>query len=144
MIRFFALVVLILSSDQFLKIIILQRLAEKESVPVITNIFHLTLVHNTGVAFGFFRDSEALLRVLISLSLVVLLYWGIRLRKTVYGGSFALILGGALGNWVDRLRYGAVIDYLDFRFWPVFNLADSAITLGVVLYLWNYLKSSRT
>ena len=49
--------------------------------------------------------------------------------------AFALILGGAVGNWIDRLRFGSVIDFLDFRVWPVFNIADSAITIGVVWYL---------
>ena len=109
-------------------------------------MFHLTLVHNKGIAFGIFRQHEFILRILITLSIFVLLFIGWRMclkaggetnckRMTIQEISMALILGGALGNWIDRLRFGAVIDFLDFRIWPVFNLADTAITIGVGLYM---------
>lgn len=79
-----------------------------------------------------------MLLLLISLSLIAL---AVVARSMAGQGpmaqmSMALIFGGAIGNWMDRIRVHAVIDYLDFRIWPVFNLADSAITVGVVLYLW--------
>ncbi len=103
------------------------------------------MVHNTGIAFGFFRTHERALLILITLSLGCLFYWSTRLKEGSPSGlnraALALILGGALGNWIDRVRWGAVIDFLDFRIWPVFNIADSAITLGVGLYLISLLRS---
>ena len=104
---------------------------------VLPRIFHLTLVENQGIAFGFFQGGEKILLVMITLSILVLTGVGICSRperlKTQWG--IGLILGGALGNWVDRIRFGAVVDFLDFRIWPVFNLADTAISVGVGLFL---------
>lgn len=141
--RFFLLVFLVLVFDQLTKFLALSFLAAYDSVPVIPNIFHLTLVHNTGIAFGFFNRHREILFAAISLSLVFLGVWGARsTRNSPPAQSFALalILGGAIGNWLDRLRFGAVVDFLDFRVWPVFNGADSAITIGVVLYFWSLLR----
>ncbi len=123
--------------DQGSKAFALRSLSLHQSVPVIQDVFHFTLVHNTGIAFGFFREHPGLLLILITLSLVLLGIWAVRMESQSPWGrlTFALILGGAIGNWIDRLRFGSVIDFLDFRVWPVFNLADSAITIGVVLYL---------
>lgn len=133
-------------------------------MPVISGIFHLTLVQNTGIAFGFFRRHEAVLLLLITLSIGVLFFLGHRMCRsgtaaklsgsvsepkvqrpapTLARWGLALILGGAIGNWIDRLRFGAVIDFLDFRVWPVFNLADSAITIGVGLYLLMLIRKPR-
>ena len=78
---------------------------------------------------------------MITLSLIVLLLWGVRLAGESLLGRWALILilGGALGNWIDRLRFGGVVDFLDFRIWPVFNLADTAISIGVGLFIIQFL-----
>lgn len=116
----------------------LRWLAEGQSVAVIQDVFHFTLVYNTGIAFGLFHEHGILLFFLITASLVVL---AMAYRFMVGQGplartSMALIFGGAIGNWIDRVRVHAVVDFLDFRFFPVFNLADTAITLGVVAYLW--------
>lgn len=103
------------------------------------------------MAFGLLRGHESLLFALITVSLCVLLFIGVRMHVPKAGGDFrkppalshwglALILGGAVGNWIDRIRFQAVIDFLDFRVWPVFNVADSAITVGVGLYLILLLK----
>ncbi len=123
--------------DQLSKVCALNWLPAGESVPLIPSVFHLTLVRNTGIAFGFFREHETLLFILISFSLIFLFFLGFRVsrQETLEGRALALILGGAVGNWIDRIRFHAVIDFLDFRVWPVFNLADSAITIGVGLYL---------
>jgi signal peptidase II len=125
-------------SDQASKELALRFLDERGSLALVPDIFHLTLVRNTGIAFGFFREHSALLFGLISLSLVVLFLWGLGLREAPRSARLgtALILGGAVGNWIDRMRFGAVIDFLDFRVWPVFNVADTAISAGVILYLW--------
>ena len=131
--------------DQASKAFALHSLSIHQSVPVIQGVFHLTLVHNTGIAFGFFREHPGFLLVLITLSLGLLAVWAVRMEEPSSGGrsAFALILGGAVGNWVDRLRFGSVIDFLDFRVWPVFNIADSAITIGVVMYLFLLLRKKQ-
>jgi signal peptidase II len=123
--------------DQITKFFALRFLADVDSLPVISGIFHLTLVHNTGIAFGFFRQHPGLLLILITLSLFFLFWWGWRQPDLprLQRLALAMILGGAVGNWIDRVRFGAVIDFLDFRVWPVFNLADSAITIGVSIFL---------
>ena len=135
---FYLVLLLVLAFDQITKYLALHYLAATESSAVIPNIFHLTLVHNTGIAFGFFRQHPSVLLSLISISLLFLFFWGARMPKenSMERFSLALILGGAIGNWIDRVRFGAVIDFLDFRVWPVFNIADSAITVGVILLAW--------
>ena len=134
---FYGFIFFVVLIDQASKAVALRALSLDRSIPVLQGIFHLTLVHNTGIAFGFFREHQGVLLILITLSLVFLWVWAVRMESGSAGSraAFALILGGAVGNWIDRIRYGAVVDFLDFRIWPVFNIADSAITIGVALYL---------
>lgn len=124
--------------DRLSKSIIKFFLLSPKSYPVIKGIFHLTLIKNQGAAFGLFPGSFPLF-LFISLATIVLIFY-LYSQKKIKGklGEFSLglILGGALGNLYDRIFYGAVIDFLDFRIWPVFNLADSAITIGVILLAW--------
>jgi signal peptidase II len=129
-----ALAAAIVGLDQATKWWILERFALHESRPV-TSYFSLTLVHNTGTAFGLFQDNNQALTVLAFLILAGLLYAarGISERGGWWGSvGVAFVLGGAVGNIIDRFRFGRVIDFLDFHFWPVFNVADSAITVGAV------------
>jgi signal peptidase II len=125
----------------------LQKFALGDSLPIIPDFFHLTLVHNRGIAFGLFGGYDQLLLLTISLSIAILAVIGHRLWKKREGRfltlnriAIALIFAGAVGNWLDRLRYGAVIDFFDFRIWPVFNVADMAISVGVGLYLIYFFK----
>ncbi|MCM8774767.1 MAG: signal peptidase II [Candidatus Omnitrophica bacterium] len=132
--------------DQLSKYLALHFLPPEDTIPVIAGIFHLTLVKNTGIAFGLFGRYDALLNILIPVSILILSFVGFRaclqatktqpqvLSMTMPYWALGLILGGAIGNWIDRVRFGAVIDFLDFRVWPVFNVADSAITIGVGFY----------
>ena len=142
---FFLVIVFVTLLDQVTKFLALRYLSDGNSIPVITNVFHLTLVRNKGIAFGFFRSHPQLLFLLITLSLIFLFIWGLRMREGTWVQRFglALILGGALGTWLYRLRYGAVIDFFDFRVWPVFNVADSAITIGVCLFIILMLRPSK-
>lgn len=115
------------------------------TVPVIKGIFHLTLVENTGAAFGIFRDHPAVfVAIAAGFSFLVVLFIVIKRRVLSAPEKFALslILGGTLGNLTDRLRFGYVVDFLDFRVWPVFNAADSCITIGAVLLAWSILTAS--
>ena len=118
-----------------------------ESV-VVTSFFNLVLVMNPGASFSFLADAGGwqrwffvILALVISAWLVVLIRH--HARERLMPAALALVLGGALGNVVDRLRFGAVVDFLDFHFagwhWPAFNVADSAITVGVILLLWQQL-----
>ena len=129
-------------ADQLTKVLAQTFLTPGVSLPVIGQLFHLTLVQNQGIAFGLFQGAEKVLLVIITLSIGVLVFFGFRSHRERWmtQGGIGLILGGALGNWIDRIRVGAVIDFLDFRIWPVFNLADTAITVGVGLFLLELLK----
>ncbi|MDP7141405.1 MAG: signal peptidase II [Candidatus Woesearchaeota archaeon] len=104
-----------------------------DSVPVIKNVLHLTLVKNTGAVFGMMHGQNV---ILIWVSLIVIgfiLFYLEDLTESKAGLVMtALVIGGAVGNLVDRIRVGYVIDFIDFRVWPVFNVADSAIMIGVI------------
>ena len=131
----------VLFLDQFTKLIIRSGLSEGESIPLIRNVFHISLVHNTGAVFGLFRHQTLILTGISILMFVVILFLYRRIAASVriLRVGFALIAGGSLGNLIDRLRFGYVVDFLDFRVWPVFNIADSAITAGAILVLWKVL-----
>ena len=125
--------------DRITKIFFSQLLDYGESIPIIKNFFHFTLVHNTGIAFGLFKD-QGLVFVIIPIIAIILLVFNLyyfQQNKEVlsqrYIIAFSLILGGAIGNLIDRIVAGHVIDFIDFRIWPVFNVADSAITIGAVM-----------
>lgn len=123
--------------DQFTKALAQNLLSPGLAQPVLPPLFFLTLVENRGIAFGLFQNGEKILLLVITLSIAVLAVLGLRDRSGRFRvqGGIGLILGGAAGNLIDRLRVGAVIDFLDFRIWPVFNFADTAITIGVGLFL---------
>jgi signal peptidase II len=130
--------------DQASKLAIAGTMKLYQSIPVMP-LFKLTYVHNTGAAFSFLSEAGgwqrwffAGLALMIS---TVIAVWLARLKKheTLLAVALALVLGGAVGNLIDRLAYGYVIDFLDVYYndwhWPAFNIADSAITLGVILML---------
>ena len=124
----------VLAADQAAKWLALKFLSHVPTVPVLPGIFHLTLVRNSGVAFGLFQGQG----LWITLGTLAILAGLFRAALRPEGGKWApiclaLILGGAVGNLMDRMRFGGVIDFLDFRIWPVFNLADSCITVGAAL-----------
>ncbi len=125
-----------------------------QSVPLIPRVFHLTLVHNTGAAFGFFKGATVLLAAVSLACVVVIALWFgdhrffkkvLPFGETDRAGLFslALVLGGACGNLLDRLVFSYVIDFIDWRVWPVFNVADSAITVGGVLLFLRLMKAER-
>lgn len=129
-----AIIAVILFLDQLTKFIATRFLAYNQSLPVIKGVFHLTLIHNTGAAFGILKNQTSLF-IFSSITAIILIYFGLKDKKykKSYKFSLSLILAGALGNLIDRISLGYVVDFLDFRVWPVFNLADSAITVGAIL-----------
>jgi signal peptidase II len=135
---FFALITTfsIVIIDRVTKLFFSELLSYGESLPIIRNVLHMTLVHNTGIAFGFFKDQGIVFIVIPVIAIFLLIFNIYYYRQNdealsrVYIIAFSLILGGAIGNLIDRIVYGHVIDFIDFRIWPVFNVADSAITIG--------------
>ncbi len=128
---------LTLVADQFTKHLVVSSFAPGQSLPVLLPVLQLTYVQNTGAAFGLFRGAQTLFIVcsLLVIGWIVreLLTHPVMEPRLLWGCS--LILGGAAGNLIDRLRLGYVIDFFDLRVWPVFNVGDSAITIGVALLL---------
>jgi len=144
--------VFILVTDQLTKFIVDRTMPLHHSIPVIDNLFNLTYIRNTGAAFGIFAGSAAAFR-LPFLILVSVLAAGFicallrRLPETEKGlmTALAFILGGAVGNLIDRVVHGEVIDFLDFYWagyhWPAFNVADSFITVGVAITVFYLIKA---
>ncbi len=141
----------ILALDQATKALVASRLVPGESIPIVPGLFHLTLVHNTGMAFGLLSGFDVplkawLLTAFSVAALAAVLYYALRSPRgeTMTHLGLTLILGGAIGNIVDRARLGYVIDFLDVFFrdthWPAFNVADSSICVGVGLLLLDSLR----
>jgi len=142
---FFLTALLVAIADQLSKTWIRSNLATGESLPE-TGLFRLTYIHNTGASFGLFPDQSFLLTIVACVGIVVLLFFvlflyhrlpflGSKLGKPVLG----LVLGGTVGNLIDRLRFGHVTDFIDIGIWPVFNIADSATVIGVILFSYSLL-----
>ena len=130
------LAALIVVADQLSKRAVATGFLPGESRIVIPHILYLTYVQNYHGAFGLFGPHPLLLTAAAAIVLVGFYLWYRKEGATpLVHIAFALIFGGAVGNIIDRLRFGYVHDFIDFRFWPVFNIADSAITVGVILLL---------
>lgn len=138
----FVITIVVLFLDQLTKYLATKTLSPNQSIPVIRGIFHFTLIHNRGAAFGLLKNQTNLF-IFTSVFAIILICLNLKKYKksSIYTVSLSLILAGALGNLIDRLFLGYVIDFLDFRIWPVFNIADSAITVGAILLGWSLLKS---
>jgi len=132
--------------DQATKLLILQRLEFRDEVAIIPGFFNLTLTYNKGIAFGLLSDLPDFLRqVLISvatlMALLAVLYFLVRhyVSDRIAQGALAMIIGGAVGNIIDRVRLGMVVDFFDVYYsqyhWPAFNIADSAVCIGVLILL---------
>ncbi len=144
MLKWLWLSLLALALDQGSKLYIDGTMQLYQSIPLMPS-FSLTYVHNTGAAFSFLSEAGGWQRWFFAgLALVMsigIAFWLARLQKheKLLAVSLALVLGGAIGNLIDRLAYGYVIDFLDVYYgtwhWPAFNIADSAITVGVALML---------
>lgn len=136
---------LLVFCDQLTKSIVQSRLSLGSSIPVLKDIFHITLVYNKGAAFGIFKEQPVMFIIIgFAAAFFMLIFTPRILEKgllTVF--SFALVLGGVLGNLIDRITFGHVVDFIDFRVWPVFNIADSAITCGIALIIFKMLTGKR-
>jgi signal peptidase II len=144
--HFFLIALTVLAADQISKFFIVQLMQPNQSIPVIENIFHITYVRNFGAAFGILPHRTILFMVVsLSVAFLILLFY----RQVPPGHPYlrialALQFGGALGNNLfDRLRFGYVVDFLDFQVWPVFNIADMAIVIGIGFILLDLARTPR-
>jgi signal peptidase II len=149
---FFVSIVLVVLSDQWTKSLILARFEYGESLALVRDWFSLTYVRNTGAAFGFLANAHPSFRVpfflvipIIATAVLGLLYRDLPKTSRYRAMSLGLVSGGALGNLIDRIRLGYVVDFLDFHwktdwYFPAFNVADSAICVGVGILLIASLK----
>jgi signal peptidase II len=132
-----AVAAVIVLADQAVKAAVVRMIPLGESIPLIPGVLSLTRVENTGIAFGLASHMPVAVPAAIALTFLFLLFYNRPrwTRPALVRLALALLAGGAVGNLVDRVRVGAVIDYLDVHVWPVFNLADLAVTAGAGLLI---------
>ena len=152
MTKWLALAAAIVAADQLAKVAAVQYLAANQAVAV-TSFFNLVLVFNAGAAFSFLSDAAGWQRLLFIAIAAVASVWIVYLlrrypHQRLFALALSLVLAGAIGNLIDRIRVGAVIDFLDFHalgyHWPAFNVADSAITCGAALLIWDALRPKQS
>lgn len=137
----FSTALTIILIDQIAKFLIKANFDLNQNLQIIKNIFHITYINNFGAGFGILQQQTS---ILISISLIVIgviFYFmdKVKNKELLLQLLIGFILGGTIGNLIDRIAYGYVIDFLDFRIWPIFNFADSFVTIGVIgliVYFW--------
>jgi len=145
----FLIALLVVAADQLSKIWVRSNIPFRESLFEV-GFFRLTHVQNTGAAFGLFQGQSFLLSIVAMVGIAVFLVYTL----VIYRGfpfldnmpnrvAVGLVLGGTVGNLIDRLRFGYVTDFIDFGFWPAFNVADSAVTVGIILFAYSLLSVAR-
>ena len=153
----FVLIATILFFDQLSKVLILKYIGLNKSFVLLKNILSITPALNTGGGFGILKNKTYLFIAIAAIAIVFLLYiigdtlyiiygkqkQGVSRQRQIFLYSISMILAGACGNLIDRIRVGAVIDFIDFKIWPVFNIADSCITIGSILLAWQLLKARK-
>lgn len=138
--KLFFLAAFIILADQLTKHVVENSLYLGQSIPVIPEYFHITLVRNPGAIFGLMAHGRWFFIVVTVVALIILFF----LMKNFDSYKFSrlgitLIVSGAVGNLLDRIRFGYVVDFVDFRVWPVFNIADAVLCLGAVFFLYDFI-----
>jgi len=131
------IVLAIIALDQITKYLIVNTLSPYDSIEIFS-FLHIVNVRNTGAAFGSFKSLGSSFFMIIAVAAIIFIVY--LLMKRVYNTlGLSLILGGAVGNLIDRILYGQVVDFIDFSIgsyhWPAFNVADSALTVGIIIIL---------
>ncbi|MBP6965405.1 MAG: signal peptidase II [Armatimonadetes bacterium] len=141
--RIYIISLIVAALDQASKLFVSSKMQHGDSVSA--GPLHVTVVHNTGGAFGLFQSGAALLAIVSLAVVVVIVAYSRRVGSFsgLVGTALGLELGGAAGNLADRLRLGYVLDFIDLRVWPVFNVADAAITIGIVLFAAHLILSGK-
>ncbi len=153
--RLLIIAAIVLAADQLTKLAIVARLPfptygeDHGAITVIRDFFYLVHVGNTGAAWSMFSGQSVLLAIFALITLVAIVIWrkALALREHRSQWCFGLLCGGIVGNVIDRLAYGHVVDFIDLHFgsyvYPTFNVADSGICVGVAFYLWQSLREPK-
>jgi len=152
---FLITLLLVVGLDQISKMYVSSVMSLYASYPVIDGFFNITYIRNPGAAFGFLANAAPVFRslflIVMSAAAIVMILWFLAKNKSagrLLTFALALILGGAVGNLLDRIRFGSVVDFLDFYIaswhWPAFNVADSAISVGAVLLILEMFRRKRS
>jgi signal peptidase II len=125
----------LLIADQAVKHLVRTTMVQGQSIPIIENIFHITYIENPGAAFGILANQRMLFLILtaVIVGVMIYLYCSLSNKKSLTAVSLGIVVSGAIGNFIDRFMQGTVTDFLDFRIWPIFNIADIAIYVGLAL-----------
>ncbi|MBQ2022034.1 MAG: signal peptidase II [Peptococcaceae bacterium] len=125
----------LLIADQAVKHLVRTTMVQGQSIPIIENIFHITYIENPGAAFGILANQRMLFLILtaVIVGVMIYLYFSLSNKKSLTAISLGIVVSGAIGNFIDRFMQGTVTDFLDFRIWPIFNIADIAICVGLAL-----------
>ncbi|MBI2964989.1 MAG: signal peptidase II [Chloroflexi bacterium] len=133
-----SILVVAFAADQFSKTLIVRNLRLSESWPS-DGFFRLTYARNTGTAFGLFQDQAMILTVVSFVAVAAIIYfYRNAMTSPLMRAALGLQLGGAFGNLIDRVRLGYVVDFIDVGPWPIFNLADSSIVVGIAILAWHF------
>ncbi len=136
-----SLVIAIIVLDQIIKYVISANMFVGESIPVIPQILHLTYILNAGAAFGILANQRYFFIAIAAILVIIAIYFYPQIQRLsrTFQIAIAMLLAGAIGNMIDRIATGKVVDYIDIRIWPIFNLADVAIVLGCIVIIYELL-----
>jgi signal peptidase II len=152
---FLSILVVGVALDQVTKFLVVRELALGDQIPIIQGFFNLVLTYNKGAAFGLFANMSVkfawvffIIVTSLVMGVVAFLWWRLPENQDLAAVGYSLIFTGAVGNLIDRVRLGEVVDFLDFHLgqfhWPAFNVADSLVCIGAGLLLWFILKEEES
>lgn len=147
---FYLIAFVVLVIDQITKFLVVQNMAVRDSIPIIEGFFYFTSHRNAGAAFGILQGQMWLFYIATLIVVSVIVYYLQVHGRTNrwFGASLALVLGGAIGNFIDRVLFGEVVDFLDVRIftynYPIFNVADAALVVGVIMLIIHVIKEEKS
>lgn len=144
---FWIIGILVLLIDRITKYLVVENMQLGEAIPIIKDFFYITYIKNSGAAFGLLAQKTVFFILVTIAILLVIIYlnYSFARKDRLLSSTFGLVFGGAVGNLIDRVQSGLVIDFIDFRgIWPyIFNAADSAIVIGMLLLAWQIIISDK-
>lgn len=145
-INLFIIAILVIAADFYTKYLVYTRMALHETIELPVKFIQLTYIQNFGGAFGLFQHQKFFFIAAAAVAVICVLYFfdDIKELGKLSFVSASLIFGGAIGNLIDRIRFGYVVDFLDLRWWPVFNVADIALSVGVALLFIEVIRFGQT